>query len=175
MDEEDEDWLASDQENDAQERRGQTEMEQRDRLKMQKDFYNVRLDEGKMEAIQAGFDQGYNETGVPIGSVLGELRGEADAVAFLLAERSYGKELGGTQHDAREKLAALRATLAHATLDDLAEPDWDIVEHELAHHSAEDAPTALAKMQQAYNARPDLLSQYKIELAELIVTLLPQL
>ena len=49
--------------------------------------YREGLENGKLSALQTGFDQGYNHTGVEAGLAFGELRGQVDAfISFIRQE-----------------------------------------------------------------------------------------
>lgn len=93
--------------------------------------YREGIEDGKQSALQAGFDEGYNHTGVRVGLALGDLRGQVDAlITFIMPETTSPKQV-----QLLEKLYALRHELSKLTLDDLAEPDWEYVQHELEHHA----------------------------------------
>lgn len=93
--------------------------------------YREGIEDGKLSALQTGFDQGYNHTGVKAGLAFGELRGQVDAFISFIRQETASSE----QSQLLEELFALRHELSTLTLDDLAEPDWECVQHELEHHT----------------------------------------
>lgn len=180
-DDADDDWLVSD-EDDAPERG--KDMEQRDRKKMEAQFHNVRpytltqigyrqgLEEGKLQHMQAGFDTGFNTVGAPLGRTVGELRGAADSLLHA-ATRPRPRTKTQAPPDSPEaaealtKLQALCAELARVRLDTVAEPDWETVEHELAHHSSRDPAAELAQRRAQWAAQADRIASFQARLAEL--------
>ena len=54
--------------------------------------YREGLEDGKLSALQAGFDQGYNHTGVEAGLAFGELRGQVDAFISFIRQETASSE-----------------------------------------------------------------------------------
>ncbi|WFC97226.1 hypothetical protein MBRA1_003892 [Malassezia brasiliensis] len=178
----DDDWLVSDEDEAPQ--RG-AEMEQRDRKKMEAQFHNLGyrqgLEDGKLQHLQAGFDVGYNTVGAPLGRAVGELRGAADSLLHAATRpRPHARTAAGADApDAPDTAAALTelrglcAELARVRLDQVAEPDWETVEHEIAHHSARDLAAELAQRRAAWAAQAGRLAAFQARLAELERVFLP--
>lgn len=88
------------------------------------------LENGQMAMMQIGFDHGYTSVGVKAGLALGEMRGEIDALlAFALKETSPPKKC------VQEELFALQRELATFELNDMAEPDWELVHEEIKRYA----------------------------------------
>lgn len=121
--------------------------------------YREGIEEGKLSALQAGFDEGYNHTGIKVGLALGELRGQVDALITFIRQETTSPE----QVQLQEELYALRHELSNLTLDDLAEPDWEYVQHELEHHAC-DGPVDLASKQAEWAALGNRLETIRIRL-----------
>lgn len=140
--------------------------------------YREGLEHGKLETMQAGFDQGYNTTGAPLGRVLGEMRGAAEALLFIVEQRrghtsSATPAVPKAQTDAYDELRTLCTELEHTRLEDLAEPDWEAVEHEAHHHGTGAAAATIQKKRDAFAARGDRVTSLQNRLASLTETLIP--
>jgi len=123
--------------------------------------YREGLEAGKLSELQAGFDEGYNETGARLGLSLGRLRGEADA---LLSMTSSKQGLSESQQQARRDLQSFSRKLKDFKLDDLAEPDWEAYEHDLEHHEGKDVAVELERRRHDMAARPDHLQEFRQQL-----------
>lgn len=124
--------------------------------------YREGLEHGKLQHMQKGFDEGYNAVGVPLGRALGELRGCADALFFAVSRRE-SKAQGDapdepSQSAAQKRLQDLCTELASIKLEDVAEPDWDVIQHDLEHHSSQDPLPILAKKRAEYAEQGDRIS-----------------
>ena len=123
--------------------------------------YREGLEAGKLSELQAGFDEGYNETGAPLGLSLGRLLGETDALLAITASK---QGLTETQKQARHDLQSFGLKLKDLKLDDLAEPDWEAFEHDLEHHEENNVAVELEKRQHEVAARPNYLQEFRHEL-----------
>ena len=134
--------------------------------------YRQGLEDGKLRHLQAGFDAGYNTVGAPLGRTVGELRGAADSLLHAASRpRPRARaQAGADAPDTDTALAQLRdlcAELARVRFDQVAEPDWETVEHEIAHHSARDPAAELAQRRAAWAAQAGRLASFQARLAEL--------
>ena len=175
---EDEDWLLSDEDEHG------PRMEQRDRLKIETQFHDVRweqhgniqmgyregMEAGKLATLQAGFDQGYNESGVPLGRAFGMLHGEAETLYFFISRRD---NLSDEQKKALEQLHILCQEVASSTLQDLSEPDWENLEHELVHHSQQDVAATLRQRREEWATRKNQLEDWRTLFNAIKPVLLP--
>ncbi|KAJ9473848.1 NADH:ubiquinone reductase (non-electrogenic) [Pseudozyma hubeiensis] len=140
------DWLMNDEDTPS------TSMAQRDSAKVEALFndtgYREGITAGKLSTLQAGFDQGFNEVGAPMGERLGLLKGQVAALLLLTsstakvaakkgAGRKSGANLPGLSEEraeeARLELKGLAESLDAVRLEDLAEPDYEAMEHEREH------------------------------------------
>lgn len=129
--------------------------------------------------IQKGFDTGYNDVGVPLGRAIGELKGAADTLLFAV-ERRQSKDktalhssIPAQSDSAYERLKTFCSELAQIRLADVAEPDWETLEHELRHHSNADPAKAMAQNRAEAAARGDRVDALRARLAALERELLP--
>ena len=113
--------------------------------KLSSDFVNAGYREGitagKEGALQEGFDEGFAQTGAPIGRDLGMLRGFSSAiVSFLSSTRA-----GATPVNLLDEARAISQELANIRFSDIAPPDPQAEEHAREHlESAEDVVTSEA-------------------------------
>lgn len=126
--------------------------------------YREGLEAGKLSQLQNGFDEGYNEAGMPVGQKVGMLLGESDALYFIYSQQ---KTLGPGQTAALAELRNLSQELRKIKVDDVAEPDWDALKHELEHHSVGDADSTLAERKAAWKERGDVLAGKRARLEQL--------
>lgn len=115
--------------------------------KISSDFLNAGYREGitagKESALQAGFDEGFAETGAPIGRNIGLLRGHISSlISFSSSRRSLpeGVDAGKLLDEAR----AISAALGNVRFSDIAPPDLEAERHAREHleESAEDVVTS---------------------------------
>ena len=132
--------------------------------------YREGLEKGKLERLQPGFDEGYNSTGAPLGRQVGELCGEADALAHLIASRG---NLTEEQTTAQDLLQALRVELANIGLADVAEPDYDALEHDAKHHSGGNVAEMLDQARTVHTERGDRIGALRSQLTQLVNLFLP--
>ncbi|WFD36412.1 GDP-Man:Man3GlcNAc2-PP-dolichol alpha-1,2-mannosyltransferase [Malassezia cuniculi] len=114
-------------------------MEQRDAIKARAHMREVRVanqigyregvEAGKLETLQAGFDDGYNNGGVAIGSTVGEMRGTAAALQGAV-------DLGmlKTDSDTVQALRDIIADLDKLDPSTLFAPDPEEIDHDAEHH-----------------------------------------
>ena len=113
--------------------------------KLSSDFVNAGYREGitagKEGALQEGFDEGFAQTGAPIGRDLGMLRGFSSAiVSFLSSTRA-----GATPVNLLDEARAISQELANIRFSDIAPPDLQAEEHAREHlESADDVVTSEA-------------------------------
>lgn len=74
--------------------------------------------------VQVGFDSAYNEKGAPLGRQYGNLLGSITALCRYASKRNS---------DRMEDLKALLSAIKALQVTDLAEPDWEAIEHEREH------------------------------------------
>ncbi|KAJ1043128.1 hypothetical protein NDA10_007571 [Ustilago hordei] len=129
--------------------------------------YREGITAGKLSTLQQGFNTGFNEVGALLGRQLGQLRGQVAALLFLTStlipdsistststfagntcrarrvamSPSAGFVLPLLKHpqleQARRELEELAKELDGVTLEKIAEPDYEALEHE-REHAAED-------------------------------------
>ncbi|KAJ1024399.1 hypothetical protein NDA18_004566 [Ustilago nuda] len=142
-------------------------MAERDSAKVEAQFHDTGYREGitagKLSTLQQGFNTGFNEVGALLGRQLGQLRGQVAALLFLTStlfpdststfagntcrarrvamSPSSGFVLPLLKHpqleQARRELEELAKELDAVTLEKIAEPDYEALEHE-REHAAED-------------------------------------
>lgn len=123
--------------------------------------YREGLEAGKLTQLQAGFDEGYNKTGAPLGRSLGRIRGEAAALLLITASK---QDLSDIQKQARRDLQSFTLKLKDIKLDDLAEPDWEALEHDMEHHEGKNVAVEIEKRRSEFAGCPDYLQEYRRQL-----------
>ena len=121
--------------------------------------YREGITAGKTSTLQGGFDQGFNEVGALLGRQVGLLRGQVAALLLLTSSSpsnhssntttrkgagvSRNRGTGSTTslpilgkervEEAKDELKQLAKELDGITLAKLAEPDYEVLEHEMEH------------------------------------------
>ncbi|KAK7683151.1 hypothetical protein QCA50_013824 [Cerrena zonata] len=109
--------------------------------KISSDFLNVGYREGitagKEGALQEGFDEGYAETGAPIGRQLGNLRGMASALFALLSNPAFLPE-NGNRDELLTEARTISSDLAEIRFSDIMPPDLQAIQHAREHLESAD-------------------------------------
>ncbi|CAL1709047.1 unnamed protein product [Somion occarium] len=109
--------------------------------KISSDFQNAGYREGitagKEGALQEGFDEGYAETGVPIGREIGNLRGISSALVSLLSSPTFVPEHGDREQFLQEA-RLISMELAELRFSDVAPPDLQAEQHAREHLESAD-------------------------------------
>lgn len=129
--------------------------------KLSSDFVNVGYREGitagKEGALQEGFDEGFAQTGAPIGRSLGLLRGYAFAlVALAASNRPVTLPDGATRGQVQDEARTLSAELSRIRFSDIAPPDLQAEEHARAHREDVNADVVVAEELQEKRALESL-------------------
>ncbi|WFD44800.1 hypothetical protein MPSI1_003471 [Malassezia psittaci] len=171
----DDDWLASDDEEHYVEHHRL--MEQRDRKKMESQFFNIGytegLEQGKLAHLQRGFDHGYNTVGMQVGRSFGQIRGSAHSLMHILAKRLSKASHRSSSHTSEElkklmsEVQSFCAEFDAIKLEQIAEPDWENVQHEAEHHSQDDTDSYVAEKREEWRKRKDLLDTFQTRLTDL--------
>ena len=111
--------------------------------KLSSDFVNAGYREGitagKEGALQEGFDEGFAQTGAPIGRSLGLLRGFSSALVSFLGSARAASAPAGLLEEAR----AISLALGNIRFSDIAPPDLQAEEHAREHlETTEDVVTS---------------------------------
>jgi len=115
------------------------------------DGYREGITAGKEAHLQEGFDQGFAETGVPVGRNLGNLRGTAAALMQYLTQmqsQPVSDANGSTQLRADlDEMRSITQGLAELQFRDIAPRDAEAIAHAREHgiEEEEDAGDQLAK------------------------------
>lgn len=112
--------------------------------------YREGITKGKLSTLQGGFDQGFNEVGAPLGRQIGLLRGQVAALLLLLSSNTSSRPTKRVKssttlpllanpkvEEAEKMLRKIAAELDRLKLADVAEPDYEAMEHEREHEGAE--------------------------------------
>ncbi|CEH12538.1 Predicted oxidoreductase [Ceraceosorus bombacis] len=123
-------------------------MGQRDRDRIGAKFYDAGYREGitagKESAIQSGFDEAFEQVGAPVGRRVGRLRGRTATLLQFLSNLSAedqrmssnapsSKERSAQTQQLQTRLRVLISELSRLKLAQLAEPDYEALEHEGEH------------------------------------------
>jgi len=113
--------------------------------KLSSDFVNAGYREGitagKEGALQEGFDEGFAQTGAPLGRNLGMLRGFSSAIVSLLSSSST-QELP-ERDQLLSEVRAIALALSNVRFSDIVPPDMQAIEHAKEHmEDAEDVVTS---------------------------------
>ncbi|KAI0797261.1 hypothetical protein BC629DRAFT_1697949 [Irpex lacteus] len=107
--------------------------------KISSDFMNVGYREGitagKEAHLQEGFDDGFANTGAPLGRQIGLLRGFASALLSFLKSPACGVEHTSHQ-DLLQEARAISAELNNIRFSDIVPPDLEAEQHEREHLEA---------------------------------------
>ncbi|KZT50676.1 hypothetical protein CALCODRAFT_444232 [Calocera cornea HHB12733] len=114
------------------------------------DGYREGITAGKEAHLQEGFDQGFSETGVPVGRNLGNMRGTAAALLqYLTQTQSHASSDAGPSPQVRadlEEMKFITQRLAELQFRDVAPRDAEAIAHAREHgiEEEEDAGQHLA-------------------------------
>ncbi|KAI0797255.1 hypothetical protein BC629DRAFT_1258943, partial [Irpex lacteus] len=104
--------------------------------KISSDFMNVGYREGitagKETHLQQGFDDGFANTGAPLGRQIGLLRGFASALFSFLKSATCGVEQS-EQHNLLLEARNISAELNDIRFSDIVPPDLEAEQHEREH------------------------------------------
>ncbi|KAL4247481.1 Protein YAE1 [Abortiporus biennis] len=111
--------------------------------KISSDFHNVGYREGitagKESALQAGFDEGFAETGAPLGRQIGLLRGMASVVLAILTSPNPPLSIPQTTRgELVEEARVLMSSLNDIRFSDIAPPDLQAEQHAREHLESAD-------------------------------------
>lgn len=140
--------------------------------------YREAIDAGKEQKLQQGFDEGYSQTGAPLGRRIGMLRGKVDALLSIASAQSDGRPIssvgvsGATLEKLQRDLESLRTRIETLPIHDLMEPDYKLLRYEAQHHSGN--PAAWAEQRSdAHTRATESLSALENQATEIEQRLLP--
>jgi len=140
--------------------------------------YREAIDVGKEQKLQQGFDEGYSRIGAPLGRRIGMLRGKVDALLSIASAPSKGHPVSGADvsgvelEKLQEDLKSLRTRIETLPIDDLMEPDYELLRYEAQHQSGN--PAAWAEQRSdAHTRATESLSALEDQATELEQRLLP--
>lgn len=119
--------------------------------------YREAIDVGKEQKLQQGFDEGYSRTGAPLGRRIGVLRGKVDALLSIASAQSEGRPVyaadasGAVLEKLQKDLKSLRTRIETLPIDDLTEPDYELLRYEAQHQSG--SPAAWAEQRSDAHTR----------------------
>ncbi|WFD00740.1 hypothetical protein MYAM1_003492 [Malassezia yamatoensis] len=107
-----------------------------------------------------------------VGRSFGQIRGSAHCIVHVLTKMLSKDPTKSSSHTPDElkklksELQSFCAELDAMKLEQLAEPDWENVQHEAEHHSHDDIGSYVAEKREEWQKRKDLLDTFQAQLTE---------